>query len=240
MSEDAPPISQTGEPEQPAVPPQPAAEQTPEDWEPDANRAHYMADKDKDLQMAASMAEQLGRPEKAEELRQSADVEAQKGAEEYDQEKVRQASAREIELRHQENERRALEEARQRREELVNQMLDQILEGVNLPAGQSADLLDDNYWPEGYGSEPAIAELYKRMSLERPAKDAAPTYSWDISQGGNSHFLDGKNVHAIRRYEAPTNLGTTLVEVRYKTPPYGHDERVKLLVRKDLQEQTAA
>src|SRR5579859_4767688 len=107
----------------------------PEGWEPDANRAHYMADRDKDLRVAASMAEQVGRPEKAEELRQSADVEAQKGADEFDSKQRREAERHIIELRNEEYERRAQEERRQREDSEINELVDKVFDAVNLEPG---------------------------------------------------------------------------------------------------------
>ena len=192
-----------------------------------------MADKDKDLRMAASVAEQVGRPERAEELRQSADVESQKGAAEFDLEQQREAERRVIELRIEENTRRAEQERQQRFETEVNALIDKILEGANLEQGQREELLDDIAWPSGYGSEPKIAALYERLQLRRPDAEATPTYMYDSSEGGPSHLVATRQVDKLKTFKTPTKFGVVISETRY-TPgsQYHEGDRVCLTVEK--------
>lgn len=217
------------------------AEQQADEWpnrEPSADRAQWMADKDKDLQVAASAADRIGRSEKAEELRQQADVEAQKGAEEYDHEQVNEAERKAAELRIEELKRRGVQERQQRRDKEVNELVDKVLEAVNLEPSQRELLLDDMDWPPGHGDEPKIATFYERLGLTRPGAEDSPTGSWDVSQGGPSTFIGSTQVESYKSFETPTTFGVTIREVRYK-PGHQYDlnsARVRLEVKKTSEE----
>jgi hypothetical protein len=208
-------------------------ETIPEGWEPNADRAYSMAsDKVNELETAASLAERVGRPEKAEELHQSADVEAQKGAEKYDLEQQREAEKRVIEARKEENRRRDEEERRQRLEKEVNELVDMVLEAVDLPPDSKMELLDG--MADLPGDERKVNAFYERLGLTRPAEDDAPAFSWDVSQGGPSHFVGSTQIESTRSYVVPTSFGVAIRETRYK-PGHQYDlnsPRVRLTVEK--------
>jgi hypothetical protein len=220
----------------------PSPEMTEDEWraknwpnaEPDANRAHYAAAAEKPLYEASLAAEQVGRPEKAEELRAKADVQAQEGAKEFDKNQRRETERQVIEARKQENARRAQEERRQRLETEVNALVDKVFEAVELPVGEKAEIFDDMEWAEGYGNEPTLAAFYERLGLTRPEEASTPARSYDRSEGGSAVIIGSKQVENFKAWEIPTPFGVTVVETRYK-PGHQYDlngPRVRLTVEK--------
>ncbi len=208
------------------------------EWEPNPDRANYMADAAKDHLIAARMAEKEGLTERAEKAQQEADARAQEGAAEYDrgQERQREEALHEIRLK---ESRRLYALDRERRfEEEVRGHLDKIFEAVNLPPGQPTDLLDVTAGRDW--DEKIIDSLYRRLQLERPGVGAEADFTHEESRPDTTLIIGGRQADQFESFRTQTEFGVVIIETRYKpSHQYRESDRVRLMAEKVPAESVA-